>query len=264
MLRQPFIWMDAKDGLLCFTVTDQSGSYLVGVASDGFRFTDKSLHMKQDHQAFPHATWRRCSRDRCKDRKWPLSVVTNMHSVFYFLTSFLTCNFFPFVCQRLRDNLIFPISYLCILSTNFLHIFSSFLICMIPNDLSQHRGACILRKVNLICPCRACVGARDPYCGWDLLLKKCTTLEESVRMSQWEQSITKCPVSCCLVNLSSFYLALFEPLIWYPVEKISFLLSELIPSQLKLRNSLEFSLNGSYTHIHTLTTSITHLWLLIH
>uniref|UniRef100_A0A8C7YYH7 Sema domain-containing protein n=1 Tax=Oryzias sinensis TaxID=183150 RepID=A0A8C7YYH7_9TELE len=39
-----------------------------------------------------------------------------------------------------------------------------------------------------------CVGARDPYCGWDLLLKKCTTLEESVRMSQWEQSITKCPV----------------------------------------------------------------------
>ncbi|KAJ3611227.1 hypothetical protein NHX12_021243 [Muraenolepis orangiensis] len=40
----------------------------------------------------------------------------------------------------------------------------------------------------------ACVGARDPYCGWDLVLKKCTTLEESVRMSQWEQSITKCPV----------------------------------------------------------------------
>ncbi|KAI4798715.1 hypothetical protein KUCAC02_020536, partial [Chaenocephalus aceratus] len=40
----------------------------------------------------------------------------------------------------------------------------------------------------------ACIGARDPYCGWDLLLKKCTTLEESVRMSQWEQSISKCPV----------------------------------------------------------------------
>lgn len=38
------------------------------------------------------------------------------------------------------------------------------------------------------------MGARDPYCGWDLLLKKCTTLEDSVRMSQWEQSITKCPV----------------------------------------------------------------------
>nr|XP_046211417.1 semaphorin-5A-like isoform X1 [Oncorhynchus gorbuscha] len=39
-----------------------------------------------------------------------------------------------------------------------------------------------------------CVGARDPYCGWDLVLRKCTTLEESVSMSQWEQSITKCPV----------------------------------------------------------------------
>ncbi|KAM9416640.1 semaphorin-5A-like [Salvelinus alpinus] len=38
-----------------------------------------------------------------------------------------------------------------------------------------------------------CVGARDPYCGWDLVLRKCTTLEESVSMSQWEQSITKCP-----------------------------------------------------------------------
>lgn len=48
---------------------------------------------------------------------------------------------------------------------------------------------------SLLSLSRACVGARDPYCGWDLLLKKCTTLEESVRMSQWEQSITKCPVS---------------------------------------------------------------------
>uniref|UniRef100_A0AAY4ADZ6 Sema domain-containing protein n=1 Tax=Denticeps clupeoides TaxID=299321 RepID=A0AAY4ADZ6_9TELE len=40
----------------------------------------------------------------------------------------------------------------------------------------------------------ACVGARDPYCGWDLVLKKCTTLEESLSMSQWEQRITECPV----------------------------------------------------------------------
>ncbi|MGH0133025.1 UNVERIFIED_CONTAM: hypothetical protein FKN15_035391 [Acipenser sinensis] len=39
----------------------------------------------------------------------------------------------------------------------------------------------------------ACVGARDPYCGWDLVLKKCTTLDESLSMSQWEQSITECP-----------------------------------------------------------------------
>ncbi|KAG9356143.1 hypothetical protein JZ751_000987, partial [Albula glossodonta] len=39
----------------------------------------------------------------------------------------------------------------------------------------------------------ACVGARDPYCGWDLALKRCTTLEESRTISQWEQSITECP-----------------------------------------------------------------------
>ncbi|XP_036374893.1 semaphorin-5A-like isoform X1 [Megalops cyprinoides] len=39
----------------------------------------------------------------------------------------------------------------------------------------------------------ACVGARDPYCGWDLGLKRCTTLEESLSMSQWEQIITECP-----------------------------------------------------------------------
>ncbi|CAL8292861.1 unnamed protein product [Lota lota] len=51
-----------------------------------------------------------------------------------------------------------------------------------------------LKRCNYHKSREACVGARDPYCGWDLVLKKCTTLEESVRMSQWEQSITKCPV----------------------------------------------------------------------
>ncbi|XP_053103440.1 semaphorin-5A isoform X1 [Hemicordylus capensis] len=39
----------------------------------------------------------------------------------------------------------------------------------------------------------ACVGSQDPYCGWDLVLKKCTPLEESLSMSQWEQSISECP-----------------------------------------------------------------------
>ncbi|XP_077165766.1 semaphorin-5A isoform X7 [Paroedura picta] len=38
-----------------------------------------------------------------------------------------------------------------------------------------------------------CVGSQDPYCGWDQVLKKCTPLEESLSMSQWEQSITMCP-----------------------------------------------------------------------
>lgn len=60
---------------------------------------------------------------------------------------------------------------------------------------------------------RACVGARDPYCGWDLLLKKCTTLEESVRMSQWEQSITKCPVSIAVsFSLIFMYFVVVLPL----------------------------------------------------
>uniref|UniRef100_A0A8C4X5W9 Sema domain-containing protein n=1 Tax=Erpetoichthys calabaricus TaxID=27687 RepID=A0A8C4X5W9_ERPCA len=46
----------------------------------------------------------------------------------------------------------------------------------------------------------ACVGARDPYCGWDLVLRKCTTLEESLSMSQWEQSITDCPTKNMTVD----------------------------------------------------------------
>ncbi|NXD23487.1 SEM5A protein, partial [Spelaeornis formosus] len=40
----------------------------------------------------------------------------------------------------------------------------------------------------------ACIGSQDPYCGWDMVMKKCTTLEESLSMSQWEQSITVCPM----------------------------------------------------------------------
>lgn len=58
------------------------------------------------------------------------------------------------------------------------------------------------------------MGARDPYCGWDLLLKKCTTLEESVRMSQWEQSITKCPVSITEL-LPDLYIPHCSPLACY-------------------------------------------------
>lgn len=80
--------------------------------------------------------------------------------------------------------------------------------------LSQCRAVCIQTwrplksELYSLSPSRACVGARDPYCGWDLLLKKCTTLEESVRMSQWEQSITKCPVSCCLILFTCLWLGL--------------------------------------------------------
>ncbi|KAB1283607.1 Semaphorin-5B [Camelus dromedarius] len=40
----------------------------------------------------------------------------------------------------------------------------------------------------------ACLGARDPYCGWDGKQQRCSTLEESSNMSLWTQNITACPV----------------------------------------------------------------------
>ncbi|XP_023368848.1 semaphorin-5A [Otolemur garnettii] len=45
----------------------------------------------------------------------------------------------------------------------------------------------------LVCVCSACIGAQDPYCGWDMVRKTCSSLEDSLSMTQWEQSISACP-----------------------------------------------------------------------
>jgi hypothetical protein len=53
----------------------------------------------------------------------------------------------------------------------------------------------------LLCVCSTCIGAQDPYCGWDMVMKKCTSLEESLSMTQWEQSISTCPVGAHMLWL---------------------------------------------------------------
>ncbi|XP_072431618.1 semaphorin-5A isoform X1 [Chiloscyllium punctatum] len=59
--------------------------------------------------------------------------------------------------------------------------------------LQEHVIRLPLKRCSFYRSRSSCMGARDPYCGWDLVLKKCTTLEESMSMTQWEQEISLCP-----------------------------------------------------------------------
>ncbi|MEE6465587.1 hypothetical protein FKM82_006602, partial [Ascaphus truei] len=56
-----------------------------------------------------------------------------------------------------------------------------------------------------------CIGAQDPYCGWDMVMKKCTTLDESLRMSQWEQSIKTCPTRNLTIDGSYGFWSEWKP-----------------------------------------------------
>ncbi|XP_045141226.1 semaphorin-5A [Echinops telfairi] len=70
--------------------------------------------------------------------------------------------------------------------------------------LHGHVARVPLRRCHLHLTHSACVGAHDPYCGWDMSLKKCTSLEESVSMAQWEQNLAVCPaVGSCLCRTRS-------------------------------------------------------------
>uniref|UniRef100_A0AC11CD68 Semaphorin 5A n=1 Tax=Ovis aries TaxID=9940 RepID=A0AC11CD68_SHEEP len=60
--------------------------------------------------------------------------------------------------------------------------------------LREHVAKIPLKRCQFYRSRSACIGAQDPYCGWDVVMKKCTSLEESLSMTQWEQSIATCPV----------------------------------------------------------------------
>ncbi|KAG8516150.1 Semaphorin-5A [Galemys pyrenaicus] len=59
--------------------------------------------------------------------------------------------------------------------------------------LREHVAKIPLKRCQFHRTRSACIGAQDPYCGWDVGMKKCTSLEESLSMTQWEQNISTCP-----------------------------------------------------------------------
>lgn len=115
--------MNAKDGL---SRLEQSGSDLVGDVSDGSGLTDKSLQIKL-FSTQTKMQQRQMQRSNFKQGQEVIIVYSYkcaQRILFLYLVPYLQLS--PFVCQKLHNNLISPISYLCILGTNFLHMFSSF------------------------------------------------------------------------------------------------------------------------------------------
>ncbi|XP_041120376.1 semaphorin-5B-like [Polyodon spathula] len=82
-----------------------------------------------------------------------------------------------------------------ILSLQILHSDRSLFVGLNGNVLKIPLERCSSYKTE-----RICLGARDPYCGWDSKQRHCTTIEDSSNMSQWSQNITECPVKNLTVN----------------------------------------------------------------
>ncbi|XP_035566283.1 semaphorin-5A isoform X9 [Canis lupus familiaris] len=60
--------------------------------------------------------------------------------------------------------------------------------------LQEHVAKIQLKRCQFYRTRSACIGAQDPYCGWDMVMKKCTSLEDSLNMTQWEQITSTCPI----------------------------------------------------------------------
>ncbi|KAK1165896.1 semaphorin-5B isoform X1 [Acipenser oxyrinchus oxyrinchus] len=82
-----------------------------------------------------------------------------------------------------------------ILSLQILHSDRSLFVGLNGNVLKIPLERCSNYKTE-----RICLGARDPYCGWDSKQRRCTTIEDSSNMSQWSQNITECPVKNLTAN----------------------------------------------------------------
>ncbi|XP_077392606.1 semaphorin-5B isoform X2 [Festucalex cinctus] len=76
-----------------------------------------------------------------------------------------------------------------ILSLQILHSDRSLFVGLSDRVLKIPLERCSTYRTEMLC-----LEARDPYCGWDMRQRRCTTLEDSTNMSQWKQNITACPM----------------------------------------------------------------------